>query len=165
MSIARRLLLILCVLACCAGCDRVSKTYAESRLSRTQALSFLAGSVRLQLTYNEGAFLSLGSSLSKPWRQAIFRGGVACMLLGLLAYAVFFAPSSPWPVCAAGLVFAGGASNLADRFLYDGYVLDFINVGIGSIRTGIFNVADVAIMAGILMLLIGERHVRRKRLA
>jgi signal peptidase II len=164
MSIARRLLLIFCVLACCAGCDRVSKTYAESRLSRTQALSFLAGSVRLQLAYNEGAFLSLGASLSRPWRQAIFRGGVACMLLGLLAYGVLFAPARPWPVCAASLVFAGGASNLADRFLYDGYVLDFIHVGIGSLRTGIFNVADVAIMAGILMLLIGERRVRRTRL-
>jgi signal peptidase II len=165
MSIARRLLLIFSVLVCCAGCDRVSKSYAESRLSRTEALSFLAGSVRLQLTYNEGAFLSLGSSLSGPWRQAIFQVGVACMLLGLLAYAVFFAPSRPWSVCAAGLVFAGGASNLVDRFLYDGYVLDFINVGIGSLRTGIFNVADLAIMAGILMLLIGERRVRRKRSA
>jgi signal peptidase II len=162
MSIAKRLLLILSVLVCCAGCDRVSKNYAESRLSRTEALSFVAGSVRLQLTYNEGAFLSLGASLSRPWREAIFRGGVACMLLALLAYALFFAPS-PWSVCAASLVFAGGASNLADRFLYDGYVLDFINVGIASLRTGIFNVADVAVMAGILMLLIGERRVRRKR--
>jgi signal peptidase II len=162
MSIAKRLLLILSVLVCCAGCDRVSKNYAESRLSRTQALSFVAGSVRLQLTYNEGAFLSLGASLSRPWREAIFRGGVACMLLALLAYALFFASSS-WSVCAASLVLAGGASNLADRFLHDGYVLDFINVGIGSLRTGIFNVADVAIMTGILTLLIGERRVRRKR--
>jgi signal peptidase II len=163
MSIARRLLLIFSVLVCCAGCDRASKNYAESRLSRTQALSFVAGSVRLQLTYNEGAFLSLGASLSRPWREAIFRGGVACMLLALLAYALFFASSS-WSVYGAGLALAGGASNLADRFLYDGYVLDFINVGIGPLRTGIFNVADVAIMAGLLMILTGERRVRRSRL-
>src|SRR6185503_9240580 len=115
-----RLLLILSVLVCCAGCDRISKTYAESRLSSAQAVSFLGGSVRLQLAYNEGAFLSLGSTLPKPWRQAIFRGGVALVLAGLLAYAVFLGPSRPWPVCAAALVFAGGASNLADRLLYDG---------------------------------------------
>jgi signal peptidase II len=162
MSIAKRLLLILAVALCCAGCDRISKTYAEARLSTAQPLSFLAGSLRLQLAYNEGAFLGLGSSLSRPVRQAIFRIGVACMLVGLLAYAVFFAPSHPWPVCAAGFVFAGGASNLADRFLYDGYVLDFINVGVGSLRTGIFNVADVAIVAGVLMLLVGERASGRK---
>jgi len=161
VSLAKRLLLIVCVLVCCAGCDRVSKNYAEGRLSRTQAVSFLAGSVRLQLSHNEGAFLSLGASLPEPWREAIFRGAVACMLAGLLAYAVFFAPSSPWPVAGASLIFAGGASNLADRFLYDGYVVDFINVGLGSLRTGIFNVADMAITAGILMLLV--RAPRRSR--
>jgi len=161
VSLAKRLLLIVCVLVCCAGCDRVSKNYAEGRLSRTQAVSFLAGSVRLQLSHNEGAFLSLGASLPEPWREAIFRGAVACMLAGLLAYAVFFAPSSPWPVAGASLIFAGGASNLADRFLYDGYVVDFINVGVGSLRTGIFNVADMAITAGILMLLV--RAPRRSR--
>jgi hypothetical protein len=92
MSVAKRLLLILSVVVCCAGCDRLSKTYAEARLSSTQTLSFLAGSLRLQLSHNEGAFLSLGASLPKPWREALFRGGVACMLAGLLAYAVFFAP-------------------------------------------------------------------------
>jgi signal peptidase II len=163
MSIAKRLLLILSIVVCCAGCDRVSKTYAEARLSRTQAWSFLAGSVRLQLSHNEGAFLSLGASLPRPWRQAIFRGGVACMLAGLLAYAAFFAPPRPWPICGASLVFAGGASNLADRFLYDGYVVDFINVGVGPLRTGIFNVADLAIMAGIFMLLFGGYRAGRGR--
>jgi len=163
MNIAKRLLLILSVLVCCAGCDRVSKTYAEARLSRTQTLSFLAGSVRLQLSHNEGAFLSLGASLPKLWREAIFRGGVACTLAGLLAYAVFFVPSRPWPVCAASLIFAGGASNLADRFVYDGYVVDFINVGVGCVRTGIFNLADVAITAGVVMLLLGARRAGRQR--
>ena len=156
MSIAKRLLLILCVLACCAGCDRVSKTYAEARLSRTQAVSLLAGSLRLQLSHNEGAFLSLGASLTKPWREAIFRGGVAFMLAALLAYAVFHARASPWRIGGASLIFAGGASNLADRFLYDGYVVDFIDVGLGSFRTGIFNIADVAITAGIVMLFFGQ---------
>src|SRR5262249_41872143 len=109
MRLAKRLLLILSVVACCAGCDRVSKTYAEARLSRTQAVSFLAGSLRLQLSHNEGAFLSLGASLPKPWREAIFRGGVACVLAGLLAYAVFRARPSAWSVGGASLVFAGGS--------------------------------------------------------
>jgi signal peptidase II len=50
------------------------------------------------------------------------------------------------------LFVAGGASNLVDRIAH-GVVIDFMNVGIGPLRTGIFNVADVAIMlgAGILM--------------
>jgi signal peptidase II len=37
---------------------------------------------------------------------------------------------------------------MIDRIRFDGRVFDFLNVGIGGLRTGIFNVADVAIMAG-----------------
>ena len=47
---------------------------------------------------------------------------------------------------------AGGASNLLDRVIY-GNVIDFMNVGIGSVRTGIFNVADMAIMLGAAIVL------------
>ena len=43
---------------------------------------------------------------------------------------------------------AGGTSNLVDRIAY-GMVIDFVNVGVGPVRTGIFNVADVAIMLGV----------------
>lgn len=161
MRIARRLTLILFVVATSVGCDRVSKNYAASRLSDTQVLSFLADSVRLQLAYNEGAFLSLGSSLSSPWRVAIFRAGVGCLLLALLAYAVFFAPPRPWSVAAVSLVLGGGLSNLLDRLVYDGRVVDFISIGIGTLRTGVFNVADVAITAGVVMIFIGELRLRR----
>ena len=42
---------------------------------------------------------------------------------------------------------AGGASNWIDRVMH-GSVIDFMNVGIGPFRTGIFNVADMAIMLG-----------------
>src|SRR4030095_6814365 len=48
----------------------------------------------------------------------------------------------------AWLVIAGGASNWIDRVVR-GSVVDFMNVGIGPLRTGIFNVADVAIMVGV----------------
>ena len=60
-----------------------------------------------------------------------------------------------------GLAFfvAGGASNLADR-LARGTVTDFINVGVGSLRTGIFNVADVAIMLGAALVAFGSFRSR-----
>jgi signal peptidase II len=50
-----------------------------------------------------------------------------------------------------GILFiAGGTSNLVDR-IARGNVVDFMNVGIGSLRTGIFNVADVALMVGVVL--------------
>jgi signal peptidase II len=46
---------------------------------------------------------------------------------------------------------------LIDRLLYHGRVTDFLNVGIGSLRTGIFNLADMAILAGALLLVLKMR--------
>jgi hypothetical protein len=58
------------------------------------------------------------------------------------------------------LVLAGGIGNLIDRVLHDGLVTDFLNLGIGSIRTGIFNVADMALTTGALVLVLACRVER-----
>ena len=52
-----------------------------------------------------------------------------------------------WPAIGLALFIAGGVSNWIDRAVR-GSVVDFLNVGIGPIRTGVFNVADMAIMLG-----------------
>ena len=56
-------------------------------------------------------------------------------------------------------MWAGGTSNQIDRAAR-GSVVDFINVGVGSLRTGIFNVADLAIVFGFALVLIGFRQTR-----
>lgn len=70
---------------------------------------------------------------------------------------------SRWPrrsLVGVAIFLAGGASNLLDRITY-GMVIDFMNVGIGPLRTGIFNVADMAIMLGAgFFLLEGYRSAR-----
>jgi len=138
------------------GCDQSTKLFAESRLPKAQALSFLSGTVRLQVAHNEGAFLSLGASIPKAWRLAILRFGVSAMLFALFAFTLFLKVARTSFVLALSLIFAGGASNLIDRFVYDGYVVDFINLGAGPLRTGIFNVADIAITIGVFMLLVSR---------
>jgi signal peptidase II len=56
------------------------------------------------------------------------------------------------------LIAAGGMGNLVDRVLREGRVIDFMNLGLGPVRTGIFNVADVQIMVGLGLLLLGRRR-------
>jgi signal peptidase II len=51
-------------------------------------------------------------------------------------------------------VLGGDISNLMDRFMHGGRVVDFMNVGLGSLRTCIFNIADMIIMAGIRLLCV-----------
>jgi len=44
--------------------------------------------------------------------------------------------------------------NLIDRVIYGGAVVDFVSVGLGGLRTGIFNLADVAITTGVVLVAI-----------
>lgn len=157
MSISRRGALIVVVLLCCIGVDQVTKVIAEQHVPRHEAWSFLGDTVRLQLAYNYGAFLSLGDSLPPVWRHGLLSIGVGCVLLGILAYLLLSNKVDRRVVLALSLVVSGGISNLIDRLRYDGYVVDFLNVGIGPVRTGIFNVADMAIMLGVLLLLLPRK--------
>jgi signal peptidase II len=56
-------------------------------------------------------------------------------------------------ITALSLFLGGGVSNFYDRATNSGAVIDFLNIGVGSFRTGIFNVADMAIMLGAAILL------------
>jgi signal peptidase II len=56
-------------------------------------------------------------------------------------------------------VVAGGAGNLVDRIWFQGGVVDFLNVGFGNLRTGIFNVADMYITCAVVFVL--ARSIRR----
>jgi signal peptidase II len=156
MGIAKRLALILVVLVGCVGCDQTTKSVAQSYLPSTEAWSFLGDTVRLQLTHNTGAFLGLGSSMPEFWRYVLFSVGGTALLFCLLGYALLAKHLHPVGVFAIALYFAGGVSNAVDRWAYGGYVVDFINLGVGPVRTGIFNVADMFIMSGAAIVLASE---------
>jgi signal peptidase II len=145
----RRSTLMLAALALVAtiGCDRASKSLARSVLRGGPALTWLGGSVRAQFVENQGAFLGLGSGLDKGARFWLFGVGAGALLLGCLAVAARQARHADEAVAAALLV-GGGSSNLVDRLWYDGAVTDFLVLGLGPARTGVFNLADVAILAG-----------------
>jgi signal peptidase II len=153
MRTLQRIAVVTLTLLCCVGCDQMSKSAARVLLASGDAQSFLGDSLRLQLVENPGSFLSLGASLPEHFRFALFTAAVAALLIGLVAASLFARRLQPWRVVALALVAGGGISNLIDRLLYNGRVTDFLNVGIGAVRTGIFNVADMAIMAGALLLL------------
>ena len=52
------------------------------------------------------------------------------------------------------LILAGGLGNIIDRVMYHMRVSDFLNFGIGSLRTGILNLADFFITTGVIILII-----------
>jgi signal peptidase II len=160
MTITKRIILVFIVLISCVACDQTTKSVAQSFLSKSEVRSFLGDTVRLQLAHNQGAFLGLGATLPEAFRSGLFSVGVGALLLVLLGFTLFSKSASTLEILAFSLLLAGGAGNLIDRVMC-GYVVDFMNIGVGSLRTGIFNVADIAVSAGVLAL-IADSLYRRK---
>ena len=150
-------LALLAVVATTIGCDQVSKHLATSHLMGAAPQSFLGDSLRLEYARNTGAFLSLGAGLPAELRTATFSFGTAILLAACVVAIVRHSRMTQRGVTGGkmtsaalglALVVAGGVSNLAERVAHRA-VIDFLNVGLGSLRTGIFNVADMAIMTGV----------------
>jgi signal peptidase II len=154
--------LVLVALLATIGCDRWTKDLATERLRGTGERSYLGGTVRLEYVENRGAFLGLGQQLAEGPRFWILTVGVG-VLLGVMAARLLTASLTAPEAIAWALVVAGGASNLVDRALRHGLVVDFLNVGVGGLRTGVFNVADLAITTGAIALLVLTLRRRRTR--
>lgn len=133
--------------------DQASKGMARALLEDGRRRSFLGDLFRLELIHNAGAFLSLGESLPPAVRSAILTWGVLALSAGA-AWVALFRRGRRAASLGAALVAGGGLGNLWDRLTQHGLVTDFMNLGIGPVRTGIFNVADLAIVAGLAVLLL-----------
>jgi signal peptidase II len=145
-------LAVLVLVGTTVGCDRVTKHFAEEALAGGPRHSFLADTVRLEYVENAGAFLALGADWPPVVRRMLFTYGSGMIMIGMTAAAVRFRWSGI-ALVGVSLYVAGGVSNLADRVIR-GSVIDFLNVGLGPLRTGIFNVADMAIMLGVGLLIV-----------
>jgi signal peptidase II len=151
--VKRHLWLFSFVLLACVGCDHAVKQAAEQWLGGTGRIVLLGGFVQLELVANPGAFLSMGAELPETLRHLVLIGFVPLMLV-CAGWLLFRSPSaSRAQALAFGLIAGGGLANWLDRVGGDGSVTDFVSLGFGGLRTGIFNVADVAIVAGLLLFL------------
>jgi len=132
--------------------DRYSKQWAVETLKGMPSSSYLGDTFRIIYAENEGAFLSLGSELPENvrfWVLAI----IPILALGYFGFTLFFNTEvGQWQRIAFAFIISGGGSNIIDRIL-EGKVVDFLNIGIGELRSGIFNIADMAIMAGLFLIL------------
>ncbi|BAP45417.1 prolipoprotein signal peptidase [Pseudomonas sp. StFLB209] len=105
------------------------------------------------LSLNPGAFLSLGARLPPMLKQGIFIVGVGVVVAWALWWALSRWQAAPAKAAAVYLIALGGASNLFDRAWRNGHVVDYLVLNVGSLHTGVFNIADMAIMAGAFYLL------------
>lgn len=164
-TLSERVALLLLWGSVLLGLDQSTKQYVINNLQETAVvpLTYLGDTVVIKYAQNPGAFLSLladGHDDLRFWLLTVLNG---LILGGLGVFLVRSRQTNRWAWTALTLILMGGVGNLIDRIRLDGIVIDFLNLGIGSLRTGIFNVADVAITAGFIMLLptviFGEQAV------
>ncbi len=130
--------------------DVVTKGLAERALSPQRMPHDVFGStVRLTLVYNPGAAFGLHLGDYSRW---IFTGLtlVALVILGRL-YLATTRGDMPRTLALA-LVCSGAIGNLLDRLRSELGVVDFLDVGIGDARWPTFNVADMAVSTGAMLL-------------
>lgn len=154
----RHLLAFLMVAAAVTGCDQVTKLRAVDELAHGRSIEIVDGLARFFYVENPGASWSILRDAPEWWRGPVL---VGMSVVGLVAILVFLRRSQSWSaVLALALVFGGALGNLVDRLRW-GYVVDFILLHWRDrAHFPVFNVADIAITCGALLLLVLSRPRR-----
>jgi len=158
---ARHVLVVLLAFAANYGLDRMTKILAETYLRGRRGFSFLLDTIVLRYAENSGAFLSLGSG----WPQWIKYAVLLVVPLILCLYGVYhclFRERDLLKAVFMASAISGGLGNLFDRLLNGFMVVDFLNFGIGRLRTGVLNVADLSITFGAIAWLIRDRALSNR---
>lgn len=157
-TLKKQLTVSLIIIISIIASDQITKFLAVKYLKPgeheiAQTINVVGDLFILQYAENRGAFLSMGKALPEALWVILFAVIPAIFLIGLFVYIVKHREQTMTELIIFSGIVAGGLGNLYDRILY-GYVVDFMNFGIGNLRTGILNIADIPITMGIIYLLI-----------
>lgn len=141
---------------------RIVLDHAEAL--RFDRLEVLGEFFRLAYVRNPGA--AMGLTPFGRWALVGISAGASVLLVWFLAAS---GPALRWRRLAMGLILGGAVGNLIDRVFYDGLVVDFLDFGLGPARFWTFNIADIGVTCGGVLLLIcllaDEWRDRRRRQA
>jgi signal peptidase II len=141
--------IVLVVMGAVFALDLMSKAWVQDNLLYGQSLDLLGDSVRLTYLLNPGA--AFGLSVGE-WSRTVF-ATLAIVAVGVIVMIVRETPPDErLRLSALGLILGGALGNLLDRLRAHGAVVDFLDVGFGAVRWPVFNVADVGVTAGALLL-------------
>lgn len=154
MTRSSKIATITTVLVFSIGCDQALKQTAKTLLQDALPVSLLNDLVRLQYAENRGIMLSIGAALSPATRFWVFVVAVGLLLMAMLAYALWNKEMDRMQTISWSLIVSGGLGNLLDRVTKNGVVIDYISIGVGVVRTAVFNLADALVFAGVFLLLV-----------
>lgn len=144
---------ILAIVLLNIGCDQISKKVVRKNVLSREYIELIDDHFILTNVENTGAMLGFGASFS-PIIKVILLQVLPLLVLLILLYRVLTKKTiGNWLVVAFAFVIGGGIGNLIDRIAY-GSVTDFFQIRLGVLKTGIFNMADVAVTFGVILILL-----------
>lgn len=161
MSSKKRQIAILIVIALVViGLDQATKALAVTYLKDSH-YSYLGDTIRLYYAENIGAWGGLGDTAPPLVRLLLLTVLPSLVLVGFMVHLLRDPNLKMIVVYALGFIVSGGTGNIIDR-IRQGYVVDFMWMGIGPLGTNVFNVADMAIMLGAGLFLIDAINFKGK---
>jgi signal peptidase II len=146
-------ILILILILFNTGCDQLTKIVVREHVDYDEQIPVIKDHFTILKVENTGAFLSSGESLPIPVKF-IF---LSLLPLFILGYAFYFlmVKHNLNRLLMIGIccIIGGGLGNLYDRMVF-GSVTDFLHLDFIIFQTGVFNLADMSISLGALMILI-----------
>ena len=136
--------------------DQISKIWVRNNFESYVENSIVGDIFTLIKVENTGAFLGMGSELSETPRILLLIVLPIVVLISITIYTYFDKSLDKISIIGFSLIIGGGIANIFDRIVF-GSVTDFLYLNFGSIfKTGIFNIADVSVTTGMILILISS---------
>ncbi|NCP91158.1 MAG: signal peptidase II [Flavobacteriales bacterium] len=154
MKLSRRSLFIILTIILTIAIDQISKILVRAYVIPSEKTNIIGTYFTLHNVENTGAFLGMGSDLS-PVLKLILLLILPIAVLGFVTVHIFKDKSlDNLSIFAFASIIGGGIANVFDRIVY-GSVTDFFHIDLGGVfRTGIFNMADLSVTTGMIILLL-----------
>tara|TARA_R110002073_G_scaffold336450_1_gene533546 strand:- start:2451 stop:2948 length:498 start_codon:yes stop_codon:yes gene_type:complete len=160
MNISRNASIILLVIANIAA-DQISKFWVRATVEKNSSSPIIGEYLTLRNIENDGAFLGMGGDLNPTLKLFVLLLIPAAVLLFVLYYMFKEKHMDKLSLIGFSCVVGGGIANVFDRFVY-GSVTDFLFIDLEFVRTGIFNIADLSVTTGMILILWSSLKQRKK---
>ncbi|WP_242156811.1 signal peptidase II [Aestuariivivens sediminis] len=154
MKLSRRSIFITASIGITIAIDQITKIIVRTYIDSQEVIPVIGTYFSLHNVENEGAFLGMGSELNEPLRIILLLILPIIVLGFVLRYILKDKTLDYWSLFAFSGIIGGGIANVFDRIAF-GSVTDFFFIKLtDTLRTGIFNVADLFVTTGMIILIM-----------
>ena len=136
--------------------DQISKVWARNNLESYIEKNIFSDVFSLIKVENTGAFLGMGSELPETLRILLLIVLPVIVLISITIYTYIDKSLNKISIIGFSFIIGGGIANIFDRIIF-GSVTDFLYLNFGGVfKTGIFNIADLSVTSGMILILISS---------